>query len=97
MFSLSDYQKLIYVVNITRKVDAGLEIGEPKIEISASPISGGAMPSVQSPSAMREPNSTPECIYETHREIQVSEINPRLYVVFKSGQNYLICGYTLSL
>ena len=45
-----------------------------KIKISASPISGGAMPSVQSQSAMREPNSTPECIYETHREIQVSKL-----------------------
>ena len=44
-----------------------------KIKISASPISGGAMPSVQSQSAMREPNSTPECIYETLREIQVSK------------------------
>ena len=49
-----------------------------KIKISASPISGGAMPSVQSQSAMREPNSTPECIYETLREIQVS----KLYVMY---------------
>ena len=44
-----------------------------KIKISASPISGGAMSSGQPQSAMRKPNSTPECIYETLREIQVSK------------------------
>ena len=48
---------------------------KPKIEISASPLSGGAMPGSQTRSAKSKPHPTPECLVDTTREIQVSETN----------------------